>query len=130
MDPCPYGPTNSYGHPMAIACYRDGKANGRMTYFYSNGQKREDAIVKDDRLWGILGEWDSLGRSFDYGTLRDGNGIVRYCKADGTLREYGQYTNGLRNGEWRQIVGPGDTALSSYADGWLTMNGKRYFFAQ
>ena len=69
--------------------YKDGKRDGLVTRWYSNGQKRWEETHNEDKLVTVVG-WKLNGEKCPHTNVVDGNGVrVRYLD-DGT--EHGRYT--------------------------------------
>lgn len=92
---------DSMGNIQLIADLKNGKQDGKTTFFYSNGQPKRVVFFKD----GI--QQDSMILYHDNGTVRersfikDGrkSGAIRMYRMDGSLRLSGRMVNDRLNGE-------------------------------
>lgn len=82
------------GNLKQVTEYKNDKHNGSNKYYYSNGQLWVDIIFKDGLEWTVIGNYTKDGKKRDGGTLKNGNGTVKYYEEDGTLREVLTFVNG------------------------------------
>jgi antitoxin component YwqK of YwqJK toxin-antitoxin module len=76
--------------------YQHGQAHGRYQYYYESGQIWIEKEYKDNLLWNVSFSYDSAGKSLDKGTLKDGNGTVRYYDEKGKLYSIEYYEKGQK----------------------------------
>lgn len=65
--------------------YLDGQADGKYQYYHSNGQLWVEKEFKDNLLFNVVANYDSGGHLKDKGTLKNGNGTVKYYDDKGNL---------------------------------------------
>jgi antitoxin component YwqK of YwqJK toxin-antitoxin module len=75
--------------------YKNGKIEGLYQYFYENGQLWIEKIYDNDLLMQVLVSYDVKGNEKDKGTLKDGNGTVKYYDEKGNLYDIITYKDGL-----------------------------------
>jgi antitoxin component YwqK of YwqJK toxin-antitoxin module len=86
---------------------KDDKLHGRTTEYYRNKQIQTQCVYNENRLVKIIFLYDSTGNPLNYGTLKDGNGILINYYPDGTVREKGGFKNGYRHGWWYSYTNTG-----------------------
>lgn len=83
------------GAVMETQEFKNGKRDGSKKYYYENGQLWTELIVKDEKPWQIVSNFDDKGKQRDAGSLKNGKGTVIYYNENGTLREIINYQNGV-----------------------------------
>ena len=62
------------GQKLEEATLKDGKREGPATWWYRNGQKEAEATFKDGKEEGLSTEWDKNGQKAE-GTWKDGRTV-------------------------------------------------------
>ena len=83
---------------------KDGKEDGKWTYFHSNGQKFREGTYKNEKEDGLWTRWYESGQKWEEGTFKDG-------KKDGLWTRL--YWNGQKKleGTWKDGEWDGLTTL-------------------
>lgn len=114
------GPFRIYwenGRLETLGSMKDKKMDGRYEEYFPNGQLFFAYAYRKNRLWNVLAMNDSLGEPLDYGTLRDGNGIVKRYSIHTGFEAEGSVRNGLKEGFWKQWSGREFTDSTEYRNG-------------
>ena len=71
------------------------------------------AEYKSDKIWNIIKYYSENGNKLDFGTLKNGEGILKCYNSDGDLRSEGLIKNGFKEGYWKfyNNVGLSDSVL-------------------
>ena len=80
--------------------YIDGNLEGELKEYYNNGKIKIIVSYKNDRPWNIIDYKDNNGNKLDFGTFKNGNGIIKLYSDDGLLRRSGELKSGLKEGFW------------------------------
>ena len=59
--------------------YKDGKLDGKATWWYENGQIEAEGYAKDDKPHGKVTQWDRNGKITSESTYKDGECISGDC---------------------------------------------------
>lgn len=65
--------------------YTNDTISGSYKYYYSNGQLWIEKEYQNGLLMNVIGSFDSLGNPRDHGTIKNGNGTVKYYTEEGKL---------------------------------------------
>lgn len=84
------------GQLQETETYINGKISGIYQYYYSNGQLWIEKEYRNGLLWNIHGSYDQKGGSRDFGTLKDGNGTVKYYTEEGKVYTIQTFENGIK----------------------------------
>lgn len=94
-----------------------GNYDGNHYYYHKNGKIYQIFLFESDRLMNVIDMRDSTGKKLDYGSFKDGNGILKLYFSDGHLFQEGKYVNGLREGEWTTYFLDGNKWVDNYKNG-------------
>ena len=72
---CKYG----NGQVREEATFKDGKLDGKWTWWYENGQKKSEIYYKDGKYDGKVTLWYENGQIFLEATFKDGECISGDC---------------------------------------------------
>lgn len=108
---------NENGTVEAKYSFVNGKFNGYQERYYSNGQLCCKVFLKNDLLWNVIEVYDSSGAKLDYGTICDGNGLMKSYYIDGNLKNKGFYLKGRRKGWWYFYTNTGTIIDSTFYGG-------------
>ena len=88
-----------------VAHFRDSKLHGKNIKYYENGVVKFGAVYKNGMPYTVMESFTPTGESRDYGTLKEGSGIIYHYSDDGT-----QYIiDGFKNGSYVSEAGNNDT---------------------
>ena len=73
---------------------QNGKENGNYKYYYENGNLWIEKEYQNGLLMNVKGSYDEKGNLRNWGTLKDGNGIVNYYTKEGKIYTIVTYKNG------------------------------------
>jgi antitoxin component YwqK of YwqJK toxin-antitoxin module len=76
--------------------YKMGKQDGVYQYYYENGQLWIEEIYRNGLLLNLNFNYDSNGKPQDKGTLKDGNGTVKYYDGNGKVYSIETFKNGIK----------------------------------
>jgi antitoxin component YwqK of YwqJK toxin-antitoxin module len=81
--------------------YKDGKRNGKWTWWHENGQKWSEGNIKDDKLDGKWTDWHENGQKWSEGNIKDDklDGKWTFWKKNGQKEEDRNYKDGNLVGE-------------------------------
>lgn len=79
--------------------YKMGKEDGVYQYYYENGQLWIEKTYNNGLLLNVTGNYDSHGNERDKGTLKDGNGTVKYYDKNGAVYTIVTFKEGLKISE-------------------------------
>lgn len=79
--------------------YKMGKEDGVYQYYYENGQLWIEKIYNNGLLLNVNANYDSYGKERDKGTLKDGNGTVKYYDENGIVYTIVTFKEGLKISE-------------------------------
>ena len=84
--------------------YKDGKQDGKWTYWYENGQKESERTYKDGKQDGKWTFWNYKGEKRGEGTFKDGkkDGLWSYSHDDQQKILEVTFKDGVENGLWTQ----------------------------
>ena len=104
---------NKNGKISTIERRFNDKIDGLISLFYDNEQIQFVAEYKSDKIWNIIKYYSENGNKFDFGTLKNGEGILKCYNSDGDLRSEGLIKNGFKEGYWKfyNNVGLSDSVL-------------------
>jgi antitoxin component YwqK of YwqJK toxin-antitoxin module len=115
--------------------------DGKWTWYYANGQLMSSAVYKNGSVWTAIAACDSLGKTLDPGTLKNGSGIQILYNRNGTISrrselrdgkshgrvivydekgkktEEGSYENGVPEGRWNLYGSENQTGGGDYVGG-------------
>ncbi|MCD8290548.1 MAG: hypothetical protein LUC91_03490 [Prevotella sp.] len=89
------------GKTLKMSCeYKDGKRNGRLTSYYQNGVKSEEADFVGDKLNGDYRSWRDNGVIEGVYHFKDGkqDGVQEDYYSNGNVRVRETFKDGKRNG--------------------------------
>lgn len=76
--------------------YVKGVADGVYHYYHPNGQLWIERIYDKGRTMNVTGSYDANGTARDHGTLKDGNGTVKFYDGDGRLYSVVHFQDGTK----------------------------------
>lgn len=96
--------------------YKDGKLNGPLKNYYSNGKLTEETDYKNGKKDGVSKIYTEAGVLIEEVHYINGklNGLAKYFDIKGVIKEKGKYANGERIGKWEY-----------YIDGELSEKGRK-----
>jgi len=94
--------------------YLNGRIEGRVTIFDSNGQKLREGTKVNGQWHGTLRQWNSEGVLIDSTDWDHGTGVYRIYYTSGILAFEQQIRNGLRHGLLRKWNGQGVLTVAAY----------------
>ena len=116
-----YGPLTEYHNNQMTSrrYYVDGKLNGRLELWYSNGQRCELSRYKNDKLHGISQIWKPDGQLIKRCHYRDGmkHGLEEQWNDDGILIIQTHYENDLQEGYDRRWYDNGQLMSETFYQG-------------
>ena len=98
---------------MVEGSFLDGKPDGMWTYWFPNGQKKEEGNPVSS---------DSTSLAF----LNDG--IWTFWHANGQMKETGTYINGEKDGPWTEWYDNGQVKLKESYKNKKSKTNKKYNF--
>ena len=77
--------------------YKDGKLDGKWTWWYDNGQKDREANYKDGNPDGKWTWWYENGQKMVEGNYKDGKGVGKWIRwhENGQIRSEENYKDGV-----------------------------------
>jgi antitoxin component YwqK of YwqJK toxin-antitoxin module len=91
--------TQTYFYPdgaiMEKIKYDKGKKNGIQQFYHKNGQLWTERTYKNDLLLNVKGNYSENGKPRDKGTIKDGNGTVKYYNEEGKVYQIITFKKGL-----------------------------------
>ena len=81
---------------------KDGKEDGKWTYFHSNGQKFREGTYKNEKEDGLWTRWYESGQKWEEGTFKDGKGegLRTSWWENGQKFSEGNYKDSKPVGKW------------------------------
>lgn len=76
--------------------YEKGKRSGLQVSYWDNGQLFSKDEYQNGLLWNIKERYHKDGEVLEFGTLNNGNGILKTYKDDGKLENIEYYKNGIK----------------------------------
>jgi antitoxin component YwqK of YwqJK toxin-antitoxin module len=106
--------------------YKREKAAGKWTYYYFDGKLKSEQSIYDNAV--IVNSFFAEDSAHTQ-TIIDGSGEMFTYYSTGSLKEYYQYKNGLKNGTFEEYSIYGYIVLSgSFIDGYKDGQWKYYFY--
>lgn len=94
----PHGIAKEYypnGKLKEMSTFKNGELDGIRTYYYPTGRTWSEYEHRNGKTWTIVANYDEKGKKRDAGTLKNGNGTIKYYNDDGTLRETVLFKDGV-----------------------------------
>lgn len=79
--------------------YKAGKLNGEENTFYENGKLKTSLLYKDDLLWQVTINNDSIGNKLDEMTVTNGTGVLNVYYPRGHIKSVTEFKVGKPNGK-------------------------------
>ncbi len=85
-----------------VTTYKDGKKNGRETYWYPIGQKASECFYIDDKLEGELTAWTEFGLVIQQDNYKSDllHGLSRVWNEEGQLESEIMFQHGKPSGKY------------------------------
>jgi len=96
------GPYISYypnGNQEEVSFFKNGSSDGTYRYFHANGQLWIEKEYTHGLLMNIKCNYDESGKSRDFGTLKNGNGTVKYYTRTGDVYSIQTFKDGVKISE-------------------------------
>lgn len=81
------------GKVQELAIYDKNKVK-QIKYYYESGQLWVSKVYQDEKYYNVLELYDSEGKPLDFGTLKDGNGTVKYYNHNAEVYRIRTFKNG------------------------------------
>ncbi len=92
-------------------CYKMGSPVKMWTYYYIDGKKKSQEELKDSTNY-VISFW--LDDATHTQTVKNGNGELFTYFANGTVKEWYHFENGLKHGYFEDRLASGSIALKGY----------------
>ncbi len=91
---------------MTQTGYINGKMTGVHTNYFDNGNKKDEYVYENDCIKKVTC-YDTTGKEHYKAETQNGLLAFKYFYDEGSLRREGNFLNGKKEGEWRDISGGG-----------------------
>ncbi len=90
------------GNKKSEAVYKNDKRHGKYTVWHANGQKIEEGEFKDGKLHGKYTVWYANGQKIEEGEFKDGKLHGKYTRLhkNGRISEEGEFKDGKLHGKY------------------------------
>ncbi|HET6992104.1 MAG TPA: toxin-antitoxin system YwqK family antitoxin, partial [Bacteroidia bacterium] len=119
---------NEKGILIQSAQMKNGLIEGHFRTFHDNGKLYYEAFFVRGIMWNIISMSDSSGHPLDFGSFKNGNGILKTYSADGALLKTYTYVDGLLNGKTEGYYPSGKLKMEyTYVNDTIEGTYKTYF---
>lgn len=87
------------GSREQVSHFKNGAPDGTYQYYHANGQLWIEKEYDNGLLLNIRCNYDESGKSRDFGTLKNGNGTVKYYNRSGEVYSIQTYKDGVKISE-------------------------------
>jgi TonB family protein len=107
---------------------RPDDREGTFTWFFSNGQKQEECIYKNNQLYGLFQEWYENSQNKTRQNYYEGilDGPMKAWRQDGTPQLEAQYSKGEKHGFFISYYENGQIARKELYDQGKFIEGQCY----
>jgi antitoxin component YwqK of YwqJK toxin-antitoxin module len=102
--------------------------DGDMKLYYPNGKLWVERTMKDGVIWNIISLFDTTGKPLDFGTFKNGNGLLKYYSDSCVLVSSYEYKDGKKHGKGTGYFPNGKISFeNTWVDGIIEGIEKQYF---